>query len=96
MNGAEGDEVMEAPTVSVGTVGINSKHCHGGNLASYEEEEECLACILELCIHILPPTLNKDIPAKCLTLFHINHFCTNSSISRVSCKVVQVTKKFSK
>ena len=29
MKGAVGDEVMEALTVSVGTVGINSKHCHG-------------------------------------------------------------------
>ena len=40
MNGPVGDEVREAPTVIVGTVGINSKHSHGGNLASYEKEEE--------------------------------------------------------
>ena len=51
MNGAEGDEVME--TARLGTVGINSKHCHSDNLAS--------------CIHTLPPTLNKNIPAKCFT-----------------------------
>ena len=50
MKGPVGDEVMEAPTVSVGTVGINSKHCHGGNLASYEEEEEYLASIVQLCV----------------------------------------------
>ena len=39
VKGPVGDEVMEAPTVSVGTAGIKSKHCRGGNLASYEGEK---------------------------------------------------------